>query len=151
MTRPELGSPPNRLVVLSQDADSPVGAATHPNPIRAVSTTGSPTVAAATDTRSAPVVGAERGSLRRTLVGGSSSRGDDGRLNTAAATVACVVHGFLPSPPVPNRQETGARSCKPWPVSPVAPCSQGGQVKGGVIWMGAGSVYTLSPSGVKPF
>ena len=34
-------------------------------------------------------------------------------------------------PPVPNRCETGARHCKPWPVSPVAPCSQGGHVKGG--------------------
>jgi len=151
MTRPELGSPPYRLVVLSQDADSTVGAATHPNPIRAVSTTSGRTVAAATDTGSAPVVGAERGSLRRTVVGWAVGRGDDGRLNTAAATVARVVHGFLPSPPVPNRQDTGARSCKPWPVSPVAPCSQGGQVKGGVIWMGAGSVYTLSPSGVNPF
>ena len=38
--------------------------------------------------------------------------------------------GVLPSPPVPNRRETGARQCTPWPVSPVAPCSQGGH-KGG--------------------
>jgi hypothetical protein len=88
MTRPELGSPPNRLVVLSQDADSPVGAATHPDPIRAVSTTGSSPVAAATDTGSAPVVGVERGSLKLTAVGGAVGHGDDGRLNTAAATVA---------------------------------------------------------------
>jgi hypothetical protein len=38
--------------------------------------------------------------------------------------------GVLPVPPVPNRRETGARQCTPWPVSPVAPCSQGGH-KGG--------------------
>ena len=87
MTRPEQGSPPYWLVVLSQDADSTVGAATHPNPIRAVSTTSGRTFAAATDTGSAPVVGAERGSLRLTVVGGAVGHGDDGKPNTAA-TVA---------------------------------------------------------------
>ena len=80
----------------------------------------------------------------------SRSRGTGGAPLGRVRAALLAMDGVLPSPPVANRRETGARHCTPWPVSPVAPCSQGGY-KGGVIWMGAGSAYTLSPSGVNPF